>query len=622
MRRRARVCLAGVGSLLAASSTSAYDGQPYPRDLTNTFVPVEFPWYYNDWYLPVSGNASDGSLWSTGVAPPWWPSSYFRMRIRAVGAPYSIDVTQGFYGRSLELLSSGATVRQFASEVQGSEFIDLRHGRWIMEQGSGFNRVLRGSVVRVGCELVFDKPGGLIGVFGGPPVDAVVTETGTLRVRAPQGAFSNDVSFSVGYAPLKNYGLIEISGLSTTQPVSVQADGGVFNYGEIRMVRGEVDSERRLLVPRGNEGLITVDGVAGLLWVGGNSQNLATMVNTGDIVVTDNASLRIGGLNARFEHRGGLIDGRGPVVFERVPLLVRGGGTTGDVYVLRSTLDLDGGQTPASFLMAGAGCELKGKVGPGQRVEHADYPDQSPANVMWTSGLENDGEIDLGDRTQFSLTATASIVNRGLLDAGRGLVDAPIVNEGTIVLGNGARLGRNTVDHVLGGIIEIEAGARATILSSDTTLSGDIVVRPTGPTMNPFNSYALTVAGTPHMDGLRVIVEPTPGFTPHWGFVFNLISVASPLGSFGDIVLPDLPDPEWEWRIEEFVHNFRGLRVKVQHIANMDDDFYIDFEDVNAVVSALGQTTGQEDIDNNGIVDEADVAIVLSHFGKDAFPLP
>ena len=265
MNSVSRALFAAFGSVVAASTVGAYDGQPYPRDLTNTFVPVASPWYYNDWYLPVSGSTADVSLWSTGIAPPWAPSNYFRLRIRAVGAPYTIDVTQNCYGRSFELLSSGATVRQHASEVQGSEFVDLRHGRWIMEPGSGFNRVLRGSVIRVGCELIFDKPGGLIGYFGGPPVDAEITETGTLRVRAPQSGSSGSVSFSVGYAPLKNYGLIEISGLSGTQPVSVQADGGVFNYGEIRMVRGEVDSERRVVAPRVNDGIISVDGVPGLL---------------------------------------------------------------------------------------------------------------------------------------------------------------------------------------------------------------------------------------------------------------------------------------------------------------------------------------------------------------------
>lgn len=622
MRQRTCAGLAAMGCLVAVSIASAYDGQPYPRDLTNPFVPVGSPWYYNDWRLPLSGNAADASLWSTGIAPPWASSNYFRLRIRAVGAPYTIEVTQALYGRSLEALSSGATVRQFTSTVQGSEFIDLRHGRWIMEPGSGSNRVLRGSVIRVGCELIFDKPGGLIGFFGGPPVDAEITGTGTLRVRAPQGVTSGAVSFSVGVSPLKNYGVIEISGLSTTQPVSVHADGGVFNYGEIRMVRGEVDSQRRLVVPRENEGLITVDGVAGQLWVGGNESNVATMVNRGDIVVGEDATLEVGGLNARFEHHAGLIEANGPVVFERTPLIVRGGAVSGEVYVFDSVLDLDGGDAVGSFQMAGAEAALSGVVGPNQHVKLVVYPQEPPAQIVWITGFENNGHVELGDLTHYRLSASAPLVNRGLLDVGRGLVDAPVVNEGTIILGNGARIGRDTFDHGLGGTIELEPGARANILSSDTTFSGDIVIRPLGPTQNPYNSYALTVSGAPRFEGARIIVEPSPGFTPHWGFAYNLVWLASPLGMFDDILLPPLPESDWEWRTEVFVHNFRGLRVKVQHIANMNDDFYIDFQDVNAVVAALGQTSGQADIDESGLVDEVDVAIVLSHFGKNAFPLP
>lgn len=343
------------------------------------------------------------------------------------------------------------------------------------------------------------------------------------------------------------------------------------------------------------------------------------MTNRGDIVVGKDATLAISGLNAEFEHRSGMIEAIGPVVLEYTPLLLRGGSLFGDIFVLNSALDLDGGDEFGSIGMIGASGELRGVVGPNHRVDLAASPLESVAWAVWTTGRENHGQIRMSGMTDARLLASEPLVNRGLLELGRGLVEAPMINEGTIILGHGSRLGRTDFDHTLAGTIELEAGARASIFGDDTTLSADVIVRPTMPTLSPVGTYLLAISGDVSFDGARLIVADSPNFTPHWGYAYNLLSFAAFDGWFDEVVLPALPDPDWEWREEWFQ---RRYRVKVQHIANMNDDFYIDFQDVNAVVAALGQTSGQADIDNSGLVDDADVAIVLSHFGKSAFPLP
>ena len=255
---------------------------------------------------------------------------------------------------------------------------------------------------------------------------------------------------------------------------------------------------------------------------------------------------------------------------------------------------------------------LHGGIGPDCRltIQNPDY------NLPWSGDDDIAGQLIVYGGVQWDAART----NLGVIDVQDGFVIGPIFNRGLV------RLRANTIfgapgGHLdLGGVVDVDADARARIDAQSATVSGVIRLRPTNVTFNPIGQYQLSLlSGDCTIDGATLELEPGPGFAPAWGRVYNLIGASVVHGSFAEVIATTpLPNPRWRWELRR--HNNTHFRGHIVHVADVNRDLFVDELDVSAILAAWHtSTSGPEDVNGDGFVDFADLAIVVAHFGQSAF---
>jgi hypothetical protein len=250
------------------------------------------------------------------------------------------------------------------------------------------------------------------------------------------------------------------------------------------------------------------------------------------------------------------------------------------------------------------------------------------ANSTLTGGewaVRNGGELDLAGRTFFTneaviaiegqtsrFEAARSIVfNRGalsivdhtfesssplLFNAGEGelTLDRATVRAATVRNAADLRVTRSTID------------AQSFVLDPTSSLFIDI-----GDTIND----GLTITGDATIAGsLEILTHASLDIV--WGDRFEVIRVlGSRVGDFESVATPTEPGGlAWEFGWDEGVFVLRA-----RDRADLNDNGVIDAEDLAIVLDHYGMSNGIADIDGDGIVAFGDLNIVLSRFG-DAAP--
>lgn len=633
-----RTTCAALAGLACSGAVGAQTSSPFdnPRALETGTIPSVL----TEWLGAYDGYSTDATRWShgAGLGPESvpWP----RVRVRAVGAPYTIEIPVGTFAASFETRSPGATIRLPSVTLHAVAWIRLSGPLVVPAGAEGSQAYLRSRETELRGPVILDQATAFrTAAFGGSSVDVLVGDSFLLRAPAlssAQGGFSMSVS-----GMLRNEGVIELSGRVAGRAVTLEVREEFTNVGTLRSSRGQGDGPRLLTGSLMNTGRMEIDADTTLRPV--NFFDDAFAVNDGELLVSDAGSLLVETYE-KFEHRGGLIDAQGPMVFDHVAFEMTGGVVRGSIEVISAAVDLSGGvfegaltvrgsfdgtngsfplggvtvidgslalpeEASGAVSLIGAG-PLSGPIGPG--CDMTIEPISASTPTLWTGSGDIDGVLRIrGGRVEWSEQRT----NSGIIDIESGRADGPLDGDGDLRLRFNTRMGSSQALE-FGGLIDVDASALATIAAPSILVRGSVRVRPTAPTFNPIGGYQVLMIGHTTLDGATLEIEPGVGFNPAWGRPFNLIGATTVTGQFASVTAPPLPDPNWFWEIERSGASFRG---RIHHRADVNRDLVIDFSDLDAVVAAWHtSTSGPEDVNGDGFVDFADLAIVAAHVGQSA----
>ncbi len=131
-----------------------------------------------------------------------------------------------------------------------------------------------------------------------------------------------------------------------------------------------------------------------------------------------------------------------------------------------------------------------------------------------------------------------------------------------------------------------------------------------GLALNQFDRVNIT--GQAALDG-KLAVVLGGGFTPDWGDSWSIINYGSVVDDFAVFSFDSLADPLLRWWHEATPDSYD---IGVRHVADVNRDNVINFEDLNLVVSFFNMTGMglPGDADEDGDVDFEDLNLVVSFF--------
>ena len=406
-------------------------------------------------------------------------------------------------------------------------------------------------------------------------------------------------------------GLVEALDGSVVELSSPTMIGGTFGTAGTGVIRVIAASTRLDAVA--NTGLIEIPNSAGLRLLNSLANsgmiNMLSSVNNTDLVCETDVLLTGGGtINLSDNLANRIYATTGTLTFTNVDNTIRGSGqlgfnrTTivnqGAIIADQSTrLQIDpgtGGLDNQGSLRAENGAELRLDAG----------PFTTSANVSCAV----DSTI-FRNATDFVQTAGSTMIDGSLNLSAAGVVAL----SGGILGGSGAV--NAAVDNAAGSVAP-GASAGTLAINGDYTqgIAGNFAVELTGTGAGQFD--VLSVAGGVNLGG-SIAISAIDGFVPSVGDSFIVLTTGSPpiVGAFATVNTAGLPAG-----LGATVEiNPANVVVRITSCpGDINGDGIVDLADLAILLSNFGSspaTPGDGDIDNDGDVDLADLAVLLSRFG-------
>ncbi len=592
---RRPIAVLALGATVAGAARGG--GADFPRHLTEgPNLPRDVP-LDTYWLGPYSGSVGDASRWSPHV-PGAFIGHFLNVHIREVGAPYEITGA-GLYAWNLIVPSSGASVTTGFLSVKDT--VDLERGTLRMRSSTNSYAMARrfhiGGVLIVEGRCAFSA----WQQYSTAPDEFIVT--GAMWCLGLDASIYDNLTRSWG--AIQNEGEIVVAATGPGQYVTLQAPR-IDNDGLLRIDGAFDNRERTVFGLAKNAGRIEAAGDGARIFCVDDG-----LTNHGDIIVEAGGSLELHASTLR--HEGGLISTAGELALDCELIEWSGGGFDDNVLLSNIRLELIG-DGPSGAVGLGPACILEGDIPEGVTISLGTMnTEDGPvhAEVVWPGGV-NRGRIETNDSAHNQFVADGVIQNEGEIAAVQGWILAEIRGPGHVRLGVFSLVGQVGGANVFDGPVEVDPHARAQV-NGATTLRGALRVRPTFAAILPNFQHQVAFTAPLTIEGGALEIDPGPGFAPAWGRVYNLVGAPSVVGDFASVSAAPLPDPLWRWEIERYGASYRG---RIAHLADVNRDLGIDFQDINAVVSAFGQAGGSEDVNGDGVVNFADLIIVAEHFGQ------
>ncbi len=553
--------------------------------------------------------------------------------------------------------------------ITGDSYTFTNRGEIFVEAGETltFNSVngftLRQAQGEINADGLLDVVGGTFRMTGGDIDGSVRVNDGAIDIGA--GLAGESTVIAAGDTTLQDnlstLGTIWVQGAGATGAARLAADNPtlneVTNLGTIRLETSQSTWASEIVA--GPDTL--VNGSTGVIDVqpgtGGPRRIAGSLRNEGLVTVAAGALLEF--LNADYIGAGGSIvgehvfDGTGTISFTADAgtthaLTVTGNGITvlTDVTAGHEVWSRGGGGYGPSLVNFAADTVNHGVV----RLESFSSTWSSgmavDGNDRWTNGANGElivagqsggprpisllldnagvatfeigavltGDADLGDvlnSGQWNMLSTETVAansssaettttfrNSGwlggvgtlALDGGDGL----FINSGE--LSPGLSVGMLTID---GSFEQTSTGSLTIELAAPGTFSGDRI--------------AITEAAT--LDG-AANVALLDSYIPDWGDRWSILTYDSVSGDL-DVLAPALADPLLRWWSEATADSFD---IGVRHIADVNHDDFVNFDDLNTVLSFFNMS-GEDlpgDANEDGAVDFADLNLVVSFFNTQA----
>lgn len=403
----------------------------------------------------------------------------------------------------------------------------------------------------------------------------------------------------------------------------------VLNVGAIDVGNDQFDGVVNIL----SGASLTVNNTANTWTNGANGQiNLAGGSVVGDELINDGLIAGFGTVTARVVNNGAITANGGTITLNAPISVDIDGEKPGETGVLNA---LNGNIT----VQAGIGPAYEGtmNIGSGRTIN------------LTTNFLDNGGAInmaggtlqvqDLDQNAALNVTSATAFIAGGNIDFNAGsqtsIATTLDISGGTASIAAGASMtgaGRLRNNSSLTGsfAIAVDLENRGTFSPGAAggvgfaTIDGDLINRSNGTLHFQLNGLApnqfdrLTITGNAGLDG-TLNVALGGGFVPDWGDSWSIMNYGSVTQVLDVVSFAALADPLLRWWWEATPTTFD---VGVRHVADVNRDGAINFEDLNIVVSFFN-TAGPGlpgDADEDGDVDFQDLNYVVSFFNTFAPP--
>lgn len=236
--------------------------------------------------------------------------------------------------------------------------------------------------------------------------------------------------------------------------------------------------------------------------------------------------------------------------------------------------------------------------------------------ATFETGATLAGNAELGsviNSGTWQMTSTATVA----ANSSSAKADTTFENSG--FLGGVGTLSLDGGDGLLINSGEISPGLSAGTLnlngSFEQTSTGALTIELEGPLSGQGDRMTITRNAT--LDG-AVNVSLLGEYVPDWGDRWSILTYDSATGDL-DVIAPSLDDPLLRWWSEATEDSFD---IGVRHVADINHDDFIDFDDLNLVLSFFN-TIGDGlpgDANEDGAVDFGDLNLVVSYFNTQAPP--
>lgn len=389
-------------ALIAVSAGAAYGQTSVPLDRLTALESGTVVSVVTDWIGAFDGLSTDPTRWSQGVGLGLsGSSSWFRVRVRAVGAPYTIQFPTSTSCMSLDVLSTGATIRLPSVALNAVLHVDLAGPLMVPAGAEGSSASIRARTIDLRGPTTLDQRTSFQNsIF---PLDPVsLRNSGSITLRAPAPTSGSSASLTV-FGPFTNDGDIEMSGRLPGRSVTVAA-ASFLNRGRVVLTAGEADGSRQIAAPLHNSGDIIVETKS--FMDSGSNPAAGILTNEGNIRVSGEGSLVVRRFE-RFEHRSGLLDAEGSATIDGVDFLMTDGLLTGEWTVQNADAHFTGGEIDGRIILSEcvariADTTLRGEI------------EARNSHVEWENGELDGSLILLNSSATVASGGPTHVVLRGL----------------------------------------------------------------------------------------------------------------------------------------------------------------------------------------------------------------
>lgn len=363
-------------------------------------------------------------------------------------------------------------------------------------------------------------------------------------------------------------------------------------------------------------------------WTNSGTVNLAGGSLLGDLVLNAENIAGFGAVTADIENNGAITASGGTLTLNAPTTIDIDGAKPGETGVLNA---LAGNISVVAEI--GPAYEGTMNIGAGRAINlNANELFNGGAinmtgGALLTPSLQQNAVLNVSGSTATIQAATVAFGG-----ASDNTISSRLVLTGTTTVaatamfdGGGTVQNNGTLSGSFGGEISIEN--RGTLNPGTSpgviTLDGDFVNRSNGTVNFELNGLAanqydrINITGDAGLDGTFNVT--LGGFVPDWGDTWSIMSYTSVTEVLDVVNFTALGDPLLLWWYEATPTSFD---VGVRHIADVNHDGAINFEDLNIVVSFFNMF-GDDlagDADEDGDVDFADLNYVVSFFNTFAPP--
>lgn len=363
-------------------------------------------------------------------------------------------------------------------------------------------------------------------------------------------------------------------------------------------------------------------------WTNSGTVNLAGGSLLGDLVLNADTITGFGTVTADIENNGAITASGGTLTLNAPTTIDIDGAKPGEVGVLNA---LAGNISVVAEI--GPAYEGTMNIGAGRSINLNANELFNGGEINMTGGalvtpnLQQNAVLNVSGSTATIQAATAAFGG-----ASDNTISSRLVLTGTTTVaatamfdGGGTLQNNGTLSGSFGGEISIENRGMLNPGTSPgvITLDGDFVNRSNGTVNFELNGLGanqydrINITGDASLDGTFNVT--LGGFVPDWGDTWSIMSYSSVTEILDVVSFTALGDPLLLWWYEATPTSFD---VGVRHIADVNHDGAINFEDLNIVVSFFNMF-GDDlagDADEDGDVDFADLNYVVSFFNTFAPP--